>query len=240
MIDKVFGILDSIEKSVYPPHCLACGEIMIVNQWQQHMCVDCKNGLKFIGEDTCENCGEILGFCEICPVCRNSSKYFSRGIGLFHYSDVQDGIHNMKFSNLKHHGYIFGEMMGKFMIQEYRDWLEIIDVLVPVPMHKNKFKERGFNQAEELVRGISDVVGIRYSNDTLIKYRESKNQSSTKGNRRSENIKGVFKCGNDSCDGLNVLLVDDVYTTGSTADECCLELLKAGANEVFFVALALS
>ena len=112
-------------------------------------------------------------------------------------------------------------------------------VLVPVPLEKRKLKWRGFNQAEEIGKEISKFLNIPLINDILFKIKETLPQVELSEKEREENIKGVFIIRNrKKISGKKILLVDDVYTTGSTMKECAQLLKKAGATEVIGIVIA--
>jgi len=112
-------------------------------------------------------------------------------------------------------------------------------VLVPVPLEKRKLKWRGFNQSEEIGKEISKFLNIPLINDILFKIKETLPQVELSEKEREENIKGVFIIRNrKKISGKKILLVDDVYTTGSTMKECAQLLKKAGAKEVIGIVIA--
>jgi len=112
-------------------------------------------------------------------------------------------------------------------------------VLLPVPLEKRKLKWRGFNQSEEIGKEISKFLNIPLINDILFKIKETLPQVELSEKEREENIKGVFIIRNrKKISGKKILLVDDVYTTGSTMKECAQLLKKAGAKEVIGIVIA--
>jgi len=112
-------------------------------------------------------------------------------------------------------------------------------VLVPVPMHKNKQKERGYNQSEELAKELSKVLKIPVILNNLIKIKPTKPQMELKKAERAKNLENAFSIINPAeLAGKKVFLVDDVYTTGSTMQECAKTLIRAGAKQVWGIAIA--
>jgi len=112
-------------------------------------------------------------------------------------------------------------------------------VLVPIPLHKKKFKQRGFNQSEEIAKELSKTLGLPIFNNILIKIKQTLDQVELKKEEREKNIKGVFFCQKpDLIFDQKILLVDDVFTTGSTMEECALTLKRAGAKEVWGIVVA--
>ena len=112
-------------------------------------------------------------------------------------------------------------------------------ILIPAPLSKKRKKERGFNQAEEIAKHLSRIWQIRLVNDVLIKVRETAPQTELSEKERNENIKGAFFCKTKKeIIRQKIFLVDDVYTTGSTMEECAKTLKKVGAKEVWGIAIA--
>jgi len=111
--------------------------------------------------------------------------------------------------------------------------------LIPIPLEKRKLKQRGFNQAEEIAKELSKSLEIPLISDCLLKIKANFPQIKLSGKEREENIKGVFLCKNpEKIKGRKILLLDDVYTTGSTMEEAARVLKTAGAKEIWGVAVA--
>ncbi len=135
-------------------------------------------------------------------------------------------------------------MLSHSLIVDDRQLLEN-GVLVPVPLHKSKLKERGYNQSEELAKELSKTLNIPVATDILIRTKKTLPQISLSGSQRQENIKGAFAI-NKNCrtpevlqfSGKKVFLVDDVYTTGSTMEECANVLRTSGAKQVWGICIA--
>ena len=112
-------------------------------------------------------------------------------------------------------------------------------VLIPVPLHKSRLRWRGYNQAEELAEELSKSLGIPVETNSLVRLKSTPPQTELTGAEREENIKGIFGCRNvEKVRRKKVLLVDDVYTTGATMEECARVLKEAGAREVWGMVVA--
>lgn len=112
-------------------------------------------------------------------------------------------------------------------------------LLAPIPLDKKKMKQRGYNQSEELAKEISKATGAPVATNILFKIKATPAQMELGEKERRENLKDSFKCGNTECvRGKNIFLVDDVYTTGSTIEECASQLLLAGAKQVQGIVVA--
>ena len=125
-----------------------------------------------------------------------------------------------------------------FLLREGNRFKES-DVLVPIPLARKKLKNRGYNQAEEIAKKLGKELKIPVIIDCLIKIRENLPQMELSKEERQENIKGVFEIKNkEKIQGKKILLVDDVYTTGATMEECAKVLKQAGAREIWGVVVA--
>ncbi len=149
---------------------------------------------------------------------------------------VQSIIHKLKYKNNKE----IGVFLGSLAVQKIPDVFKDIDVIIPVPLHKKKYNKRGYNQSVCIAQGISKLTKIPIVEDSLIKIRFTETQTHKNKIERAKNIKGSFKVINDkNIIALNVLLVDDVFTTGATTLECVRVLSKYVKNiNVFTLAYA--
>lgn len=129
---------------------------------------------------------------------------------------------------------VIGKLVKEF-VEKHLDYFAQIDIIVPVPLHKKRRAERGFNQSEFIAQIISKTINKPVS-DLLVRHRNTEHQARLNREKRLVNVKDAFKC----ISGIRgrILLVDDVYTTGSTMRECTNALLGAGANKVFGFSLA--
>ncbi|MGQ7853113.1 ComF family protein [Pedobacter sp. WC2501] len=157
--------------------------------------------------------------------------YFRKG------AKVQNLIHNLKYNGRTDVGVLLGNMLGERLKTAtlYQD----IDLVIPVPLHRKKYKSRGYNQSTFIAGGIAAQMGIGISEDHLI--RKNATESQTKKSRyiRYENMRDVFKVNSpEDIIGKHVLLVDDVITTGATLEACANVLLAIGAIKVSIAALA--
>jgi competence protein ComFC len=143
----------------------------------------------------------------------------------------------------KYHGYeILGSDLGDFVVRSLDAaddlWSEL-DAVIPVPLHRRREKGRGFNQAAVLASRIAKLKNIKFLPGRLIKVRNAPAQTSLEKADREENVKGAYRIRRAAgLAGIAVLLVDDVYTTGSTIGECSRVLIKAGVREVRAVTVA--
>lgn len=145
------------------------------------------------------------------------------------YNDVAaDMIHRFKYYGCRY----LGKNLASFTALP-EDWHA--DVIIPVPLHPKRLKERGYNQSLILARALGERNGIPVRDDLLIRIRNTLMQSMTSRGERRENVKDAFRAAK-ACAGMRVILVDDVITSGSTAEECAKALKDAGADKVYVIA----
>ncbi|MDG1476370.1 MAG: phosphoribosyltransferase family protein [Vicingaceae bacterium] len=133
-------------------------------------------------------------------------------------------LHNLKYKGIKEVGFIVGELFG-FELNE-SDYYKEIDFIIPVPLHKNKLKKRGYNQSEWIAKGLSKSMKVPVNKRSLYRKLDSETQTKKSRYNRWENVGEIFGVSDDSINGKRVLLVDDVVTTGATIEACAQVLIK--------------
>ncbi|MDR0570551.1 MAG: ComF family protein [Clostridiales Family XIII bacterium] len=174
------------------------------------------------------------GFCDECA---EWTPAFDKGFACAEYGGVRNITHAFKYGGKAY----YGEAISEMMFDRLRDELPEIDIVAPVPMHKDKERKRGYNQADVLASLLAKKLLLPYDRGVLIRKRATDAMSRLGSSVRSENIKGAFRAEPNRAKALRgrkILLVDDIYTTGSTMNECALALKAAGAKAVYFVVFA--
>ncbi len=154
-------------------------------------------------------------------------------------SRIRKLIHQLKYKGIKEIGTELGRIYAGTL--KSSGFLEDIDLIIPVPLHPSKKRQRGFNQSDIISQGISDVSGIPVDTKMLVRRTVSKTQTRKSRYDRWTNVHDIFRVMDENrLKGLHILLVDDVITTGSTIEACASELLKAENTKVSVAALAFS
>jgi ComF family protein len=173
-----------------------------------------------------------------------NTTFISKAFSGFHFKEesiIQTLIHELKYQNKRSIGVFLGEVIGQ-SIKNDPDF-STADVLVPVPLHKIRLRERGYNQSELIAKGVSNATGIKVIGDLLIRTRNTETQTKLNFEERKENVKDAFfinvKYKNFIID-KKAIIVDDVITTGSTINECAKVLAIAGASKVFALSVAIA
>lgn len=160
----------------------------------------------------------------------------ARALGAYEDS-LQEAIHRWKYEGKIHLTPFFGKWMAEGLNRYWGP--DLFDLLIPVPLHPKRLRERGFNQALLLVKEVSRRTGIPYRKRVLRKVRPTIPQVNLSGAEREKAVRGSFHIvGKEEVEGKSILLVDDVYTTGATVNECSKVLLAAGAERVDVLTLA--
>ena len=205
------------------------------------VCEDCESRLPFIEPPVCPKCGKMmLADNKLCSDCEKISHAFYKGISIFEFSaEVKRLIHRYKYKGEKQLSIPMIHWMTEAL--KYCRW--DFDTIVSVPLYPTRERERGFNQAGLLAKGLSGNMGVVLANKTLFRVKDTPHQARLGRQERLQNLMDAFEVRkmNDSSkvfQGKTILLVDDVYTTGSTVDQCARVLLESGAKGVYVITLA--
>lgn len=228
-MEKLLGL-------IFPPRCAVCREVLTLKERQGFLCETCAVDIPYINAEKCPHCGgktETTGFCEVCL----KPFAFESACAAFPYEKVRDTIHLFKYDGGIQIGEGLGELMAEYLVKYHEELLVKTDVMVSVPLHPKKEKRRGFNQTHILCKKISEKTGLIFQKSGLVRKRDTVAQSTLNPEERKRNLEDAFAVTEDFA-GKRVLLVDDIFTTGTTCNECARELYRAGAKEVMVFSLS--
>ncbi len=232
-----------IIEALYPRRCPVCGEIVMPKG--ELICPACLGRLSPVKSPTCQKCGKEV-YSEETEYCRDCMKHrrsFSRGMALFNYTEeAARSIAAIKYKNKREYLDFYAAAAAEKLWQykNMKSWR--FDALVPVPVHPARKRKRGFNQAEELAVRIAKRLNVPVYPEFLYRIRNTDPLKEMNPDERLRNLQQAFQADEDSISESNVrtvLLVDDIYTTGSTAEACTRALLKAGIEKVCFFAVCI-
>jgi len=232
--------------ALFPSDCRLCAT-PLTNISQLPVCPNCLSDMAPMVGATCEICGEGLGSGgfvaedKICPACQESHPHFTRAAAYGAYDGgLRELIHLLKYERVAPAAVVLGRMLEE-AIQKLSLPADSI-LVIPVPLHSSKRRERGFNQAELIARAAlkgNTLPIAEFAADVLERIRPTVSQIGLTRPQRMENIRGAFRIRHPSrVSGRSVLLVDDVLTTGTTVSECARILRKAGAEKVWVATVA--
>ena len=240
-------IFDDIKKFIFPSRCVLCDKILPYGSKLENLflCEGCKDNFEFIKEPTCKKCGAMINDSEKMYCLRCEHKLYDNfefGFGLLRYNDfVKESLHRIKYGGRKE--YI--EFYGKCIARTYKDKIREInpDYLVPVPIHHRRLIERNYNQAAVLANSISKElkkygIGIGVNEELIFRVKNTKVLNKLDDQDRGSELKEAFET-TDLSNIESILIVDDIYTTGTTIDMMGKTLKNAGIKKVYFVAIAI-
>lgn len=220
-----------LRDAVYPPNvtCDVCGAELVA-ETRYNLCAGCAEEMPFIEGHRCVCCGlPVNDEAEWCLRCMNTESVFRvHRSPLVYAGKARTLVYSLKFGGKKYIATLFGAMMSDTFLSCGMEG----EIIVPVPMTDRERRKRGFNQAELIARGIGARLNIPVL-PALVKHRETAPQKELSGRERENNLHGCFSAVYaEYVAGRKILLVDDVFTTGATANECARTLLGAGAASV--------
>jgi len=239
-------IAQGLFTALFPSDCRLCSA-PLTNISRLPVCRSCLLAMPPLTASTCEICGARLGADHsasanrICPACQESRPQFIKAAAYGAYDGgLRELIHLLKYEQIEPAAGVLGQMMAE-AIQKLSLIADSI-LVVPVPLHRSKRRQRGFNQAELIARAalkINALPAAKLATDVLERTRPTVSQIGLTRPQRVENIRGAFRVRHPSrVSGRNVILVDDVLTTGTTVSECARVLRKAGAEKVWVATVA--
>ncbi len=217
---------------IYPPICLSCNRLL--PNGNQKVCKDCWNVIPAITKEHSlyqESRAKLLAEGRIADLV--SCFIFERE------GPFQHIAHALKYQEYKSFGVELGERIGGLI----QDWNVEVDIIIPVPLHRIKLRERGYNQSEYIARGIASVIGKPVRTDIVRRIRHTQTQTKLSLEERRKNMENAFKMipgASKILSGKKCLLVDDIITTGATTNSCAGGILTAGAKTIIVASAALA
>lgn len=226
------GWLNIIQNWIYPPTCLLCGA---PGENRLDLCPGCRASLPRTGNG-CERCGEALpdGAPSPCGRCLQHPPPFERCLAPFRYEEpIRHLIHGLKFG----HRHACARTLGELAAAYLREQREMPELIVPVPLHPARYRERGFNQSLEIARHLSKALNIPLEPRACVRHRRTLPQTELSAGERAKNIRGAFRQKRE-IKARHAAIFDDVVTTGSTVGELARLLRKAGVERIDVWAVA--
>jgi ComF family protein len=245
--DSLTDRLDWLVDWLYPPRCRACGG-RIHGRDAEYFCSICWERIQLVSHPLCDLCGrpfpDAAGADHACGACLSRPPRFvaARAWACYPREELEEHPLRQVVYKFKYGRRIsLGKPLGRLMARGCREFLDgcQADLIVPVPLHPKRLRWRGFNQALLLARQVSRAYKIPADPFVLRRDHATPPQTQLPEDERRRNVRGAFSLDPDrSVDGKTVLLVDDIYTSGATVNECSRVLKREGAKAVFVLTLA--
>ena len=232
-IKKISGMLLD---AIYPPICPICNEIVPTGKLIHPACARL---LPYAEEPSCAKCGKPVDEDEeLCRDCARGGHVYDEGRAVFIYDEyMSKSMYRFKYNGKQEYARFF----GRCMYEQLGDFIRSrnIEAIVPVPVHKKRLAERGYNQAYLLAKELSKSLKIPLCDHLVIRKTATKVQKNLSAASRQNNLKKAFIVSENSVKYSSVLIVDDIYTTGATVDAVAGCLKGAGVGRVYFVSLCI-
>jgi ComF family protein len=257
LVSSVSGVAESLFATLFPSDCRLCG-VPLVNISRLPVCQPCLSEMRPVAGGVCSVCGErvfspyaLSGEGETrCGLCRRLEPPFVKASAYGSYDGgLRELVHLLKYEQVRPAAVVLGRMLAEAVAGLESCWSQTRPAMVvPVPLHARKLRQRGFNQSELIARAaIQRDAGsfgagsghLELNLRVLERRRETQSQTGLTRHQRRENIRGSFAVARpEEIAGREILLVDDVFTTGTTVSECARVLRRAGASKVWVATVA--
>lgn len=240
---------------IYPPRCPGCDRVLPPEERTRGFCASCLAQIIPAAEPCCKICGKPIEdeSLDRCSDCRREEHNFVQGKSLFVYQGpMKEAMYRFKYSRrLAYRRSFAAEAIRRYAPERMRPaqktagdgWLagSGVQLIIPVPMHAARERKRGYNQAAVWGGGLSEMTGIPQASHLLIRTRNTAPQKTLTREKRRANLEGAFALSGmgAAVRGRRILLVDDIYTTGSTCDAASRVLLDGGAEAVYLLTICI-
>ena len=224
-----------IVQLLFPLRCPVCDRI--ARPAGEKICTECMGKLKLLTPPWCMRCGKKLaGEGEFCRDCQNKKHEFVRGRALYEYQGAAESIYRFKYGKRQEYADFFGEEIVRYLGDFIREVAP--DALIPIPLHRKRMEKRGYNQAALLAEAVGRYSGVPVNGQMLVRVKNTTPLKLQNPSERQNNLKKAFNIGENDVKLNTTVIIDDIYTTGSTIDEAARTLKSAGVKKIYFITLA--
>lgn len=219
---------------LYPGRCPVCDRIA---PFGKDICPECEGTFRPATQPWCMKCGKkLMTEEEYCADCTRQKHYFLRARSLYEYESVAGAIYRLKYAGRQEYADYFGRKISSYLAEFLK--MTEPDALIPVPLHPKRKKKRGYNQATLLAQAVSEYTGIPVYENYVKRVRNTKPLKRQNPRERQNNLKKAFNITQNDVKLKSTIIIDDIYTTGSTVDEIARELKAHGVERIYVITLA--
>lgn len=231
-MDKIFFMWRDFFNLLFPNLCRLCNTHLVGNE--ELICTSCRMALPKTDFNTVDM--ELLATRLYGQIRFDYAlaylKFYKSGI-------TQSLLHQLKYDNCPEIGNMAGRWFGHLLVE--RNLTEEFDLLIPVPLHKKKVRQRGYNQSERIAMGIAESSGINLAINAIVRIKMNESQTNKSRIERWQNVENIFSVKKpELIKNKRILLIDDVITTGATIESCAIALEKSNAKSISAGALAMA
>lgn len=226
---------------IFPTYCLGCGRFL-QSEAKTHLCPDCQNKIPINSGLFCPICLKrlVTENSNKCPHSDKKSPLDFLGIAVSYENPlIQELIHKYKYSFAKEISWTLSEILIRYLEKSFRDDVKKY-CLIAVPLHRQRFNWRGFNQSEEIAKILSQRFSLSLNNNCLIRQKKTASQAGIKNpQKRKDNLQNAFVLKNPKLiKNKNIILLDDVFTSGATMEAAAATLKSGGAKRIIGLVVA--
>ncbi|MCR4787277.1 MAG: double zinc ribbon domain-containing protein [Lachnospiraceae bacterium] len=225
---------DKLKDLFFPPRCPICDDV--TGSGIGSVCEKCRKKLTFIKEPTCLKCGKpITKETEYCRDCTNRRHYFKKGVSVFEYGSISDSLYRFKNKGRAE----YARYYARAITERHKDFIRAVhpDALIPVPVHHSKLLKRGYDQSLVLCKEISKLTKIPVCDKLIVRSKKTVPLRDLGIRERQINLNKAFKIGLNDVKLKTIIIIDDIYTTGSTIDEISRTVLERFPCDIYFITL---
>ena len=221
---------------LFPLRCPVCDDI--VTPYGRKICVDCEKKLRLLTPPWCMKCGKKLyEETSFCIDCIKKPHKFVRGRALYEYGSVAASIYRFKYGKRQEYADFFGEQMAKYLEPFVREVQP--DGLLPIPLHRRRKNKRGYNQAQLLAESLGRQLNIPVYSEMVYRVKNTAPLKLQNPVERQNNLKRAFNIAQNDVKLNTIIIIDDIYTTGSTIDAVAKVCREAGIANVYFLTVSI-
>lgn len=231
-------VTEKVLNTIYPPSCALCGDLL--GKGERYICADCEVSLPRVTEPACFKCGKEISDneTELCEDCSRHIRSFVRGFPAMNYDEMfQESIAAFKYHGKKDYGKYFAYEIVRSRGKDIAGAKP--EVLIPIPLHKRKLRKRGYNQAEVIARELGRKLDIPVDDKILIRTVNTLPQKRLNSIERENNLKNAFQSQEKRVKYNKIMLVDDIYTTGTTVEACTKVLHDIGVKDIYYTSICI-
>ncbi len=231
--------LNSISQLLYPRRCVLCDVPLHKNEL--YSCGSCRPNIKFITGNTCTKCGRILmsRFDFVCPRCLNARHFFDEAAAPFAYGgEIRASIARFKYRGRAEYAEFYAKAIYAYAKKRIEAWGA--EVLIPVPVHESRLQKRGYNQAYLIARELEKLTGIPVDNSLVKRIKKTTAQKELTAAQRRSNLEAAFSYISEKSPPKSAIIIDDIFTTGSTANALGGLLRSKGCERIYVLCVSVS
>lgn len=232
-----------ILEAIFPSRCAICDGILPLphaNELTSRICRRCEKDVSYLKEPVCKVCGRMISFetKETCSDCERKNHPYEQGKAVFVYKgEIKKSLYRFKYANRKEYALFYAQQI----VKQYGSWIrqQNPQALIPIPLHKKRYRKRGYNQAYEVAKIVGDLLNIKVDNEIMQRKKDTIAQKQLSMQERKKNLNKAFFISENNVKYNCIILIDDIYTTGSTIDEATLVLKAAGVKKIYFICISI-